>query len=200
MNITRIFLDMDDVCNRFTMYALRLAGCLVDIFDDSVFDPKWKFDIIKALNALHPTQTFTAKSFWDNLPEEAWSLAPISDEYHYLLDWATEIVGRSNMFFLTSPTLCPLSCSGKLKWIKYHAPPWMQRQYVITPRKICCANEYSLLIDDKDSNVVDFKAAGGHAVLVPRPWNSAHDISKGGDRIAYLKHRLQLIQRGSSWR
>lgn len=196
MKLKRIYLDMDDVCNRFTMYALKIMGCPINIMDDSVCAPEWKFDIIKAINALHPHRVFNTRTFWGNLPEEVWSEAPISDEYQYLLTWAAGCVGRENVFFLSTPTLCPLSCSGKIKWIKKFAPSWMQRQYVFTPRKACCANDTSLLIDDKDFNVISFMQASGHALLVPRPWNSAHDIAKGESRVAYLRHQLELIQKG----
>lgn len=196
MRLKRIYLDMDDVCNKFTMYALYVMECCISICDDKSFNPEWGWDIVKAANELQKIETFTTASFWDELPEQAWSETPISEEYKFLLTWAAGTVGRPNVFFLTTPTLCPLSCSGKLKWIKRYAPEWMQRQYVITPRKACCANENSLLIDDKESNVIDFIETGGHAVLVPRPWNSAHNISKGGSRVAYLQHRLELIQKG----
>lgn len=196
MKLERIYLDMDDVCNQFTMHALRIMGCSVNVYDDSIFAPEWKFDIIKAINALHPTTVWNINKFWGMLPEEAWSKAPKSYEYQYLLKWAAGCVGPNNVFFLSTPTLCPLSCSGKIKWIKRFAPDWMQRQYVFTPKKTCCANDTSLLIDDKDLNVISFMQADGHALLVPRPWNSAHGISEKGSRVTYLKHQLELIQKG----
>ena len=36
----RIFLDLDDVCNRFTMYALKRVGCPVDELSYLDFNPR----------------------------------------------------------------------------------------------------------------------------------------------------------------
>ena len=85
---TRIFLDLDDVLNRFSMPALAHVGCYVnsESFDD--FKPEWGFDIIKAANALHPCgpETFTRASFWSRFKREDWANLPVSAEFDWLLD------------------------------------------------------------------------------------------------------------------
>ena len=70
-----------------------------------------------------------------------------------------------------SPTKDPECLAGKLEWIHNHFPAWMHRQFAITPRKHLFARPDSLLIDDYGENVERFKAHGGHAITVPRPWN-----------------------------
>jgi len=78
---TRIFLDLDDVLNRFTMPALAHVGCYVNAesFDD--FNPAWGFDIIKAANELHPCALFTLASFWSIFTRKDWAHFPVSDEF-----------------------------------------------------------------------------------------------------------------------
>ena len=61
---TRILLDLDDVCNRFTMYALKQVGCPIDELAYRNFNPAWGWDIVSAANALNPTREFTAAEFW----------------------------------------------------------------------------------------------------------------------------------------
>ena len=63
---TRILLDLDDVCNRFTMHALKQVGCPIDELAYRDFNPEWGWDIVAAANALHPTREFTPAEFWDS--------------------------------------------------------------------------------------------------------------------------------------
>ena len=199
MKLARIFLDIDDVCNKFTMYALKTVGCNIDVNDESVFNPKWGFDLVRAANELYTPPgkkrlfNFTKESFWNNLPEDVWVNAPISNEFKMLLDFSQHAVGWQNVYFLSTPTLCPLSCSGKLKWIKKWAPGWMQRQYLFGPPKYLCATPDSLLIDDNTEKVIAFRKAGGQAILMPRPWNRNHFIATAGLQKEYLLTELGLI-------
>ena len=64
---TRILLDLDDVCNRLTMYVLKHVGCPVDDLDYCDFNPEWGWDIVSAANALHPIRQFTPAEFWDSI-------------------------------------------------------------------------------------------------------------------------------------
>lgn len=171
---TRIFLDLDDVCNKFTMHALKAAGCLVEAHELDKFRPEWGFNIIAAANALHPYWTFSLKSFWAAIGQEVWATAPESDEFKKLLSSCATLVGRENVCILTTPVKDPASLAGKLEWIHAHCPAWMHRQYLMGPQKHLLATSDSLLIDDSDANVDAFRAHGGQALLVPRPWNSRH--------------------------
>ena len=48
---------------------------------------------------------------------------------------------------------------------------------IFTGAKKFIAGPGRWLIDDKDANVEAFRAAGGQAITVPRPWNSEHGKS-----------------------
>ena len=171
---TRILLDLDDVCNRFTMYALKQVGCPIDEFDYRDFNPAWGWDIVCAANALHPTREFTPAEFWGSLDRDVWASVPESGEFETLLRRCEALVGPENVCILSSPTLDPDCLAGKLEWIQTHFPRRMHRQFLIGPRKHFCARPDALLIDDGDHNVEAFRAHGGQAILVPRPWNSLH--------------------------
>lgn len=174
---TRIFLDLDDVLNEFTMQALAHVGCLVDptSFDD--FKPGWGFDIIKAANALHPTRVFTPASFWKCFSRKDWRDLPKSTEFEFLLQQSEALVGKENICILTTPILDPDCAAGKVEWIYNHCPKWLHRQYLIGPPKHFCARPDALLIDDSDANIKAFRAHGGQAILVARPWNSCHGFN-----------------------
>ena len=185
---TRIFLDLDDVCNDFTIYALKSAGALPWTATFDSYDPKWGFDIIAAANALQSFCTFTSKTFWDLITREVWASLPESKEFRSLLSKCEELVGRENICILTTPIIDPDCAAGKLEWIYEHFPTWMHRQFFIGPQKWLLARPDALLIDDSDTNIKTFRGHGGQALLVPRPWNVLHKANT-------MKHIDWVLQR-----
>jgi len=195
MNIDHIFLDIDDVCNRFTLYALQVMGADISIYDESIWNPAWGRDIVRGVNEL-TKQCFSTDSFWNSLPEIAWSETPVSAEFDMLLRVCSGMVGREGVCLLSTPTRCPLSCSGKIKWIHKYAPKWIHRQYLLGPQKHLCAQPNALLVDDMTENVSQFRLFEGKAILVPRPWNIHHKIALAGLTEEYLRREFELIQKG----
>ena len=198
---TRIFLDLDDVCNDFTISALKFVGCLPSGATFDAYDPKWSFDIIKAANELRnqPRRPridcpadwkgdFTPDTFWSLMTREVWANLPESKEFHSLLSKCEELVGRENICILTNPIIDPECAVGKLEWIYKHFPTWMHRQFFIGPQKWLLARPDALLIDDSDANVKAFRGHGGQALLVPRPWNVLHEANT-------MKHIDWALQR-----
>lgn len=184
--IRRIFIDLDDVCNTFTMYTLYSVGCPVSSTDYGDYPAECGYDIVAAANQLLGRPQFTVPAFWDAIPRGIWATVPPSLLFPWLVHAAEEIVGRENVCIATSPTKDPECLAGKLEWIHRHMPQWMWRQYAITPRKYLLARPDSLLIDDHPGNIDQFEAHGGRGVLVPRPWNSAY----GNDPLQYVREQL----------
>lgn len=195
MRPTRIFLDLDDVCNRFTMYALRMVGCPVDSWSYRDFNPEWGWDIVKAANTLHPTRRFTVADFWNSIGREVWANVHVSEEFIHLLADGIAYVGIENVCILSCPTLDPDCLAGKVEWIHSHVPKPMQRQYLIGPRKHFCARPDALLIDDSDANVQAFRQHGGQAILMPRPWNVLYEIK---NPLTYVQHAMKQAFDGGS--
>lgn len=191
MTPTKIFLDLDDVLNRFTMYALAHVGCPVDPMSEKEFNPEWQFNIIAAADALHPYRKFTPKTFWSMFNRGTWAAVPESKEFDFLLNACEKLVGRENVCILTTPVLDPGCAAGKVEWIYDHCPKWLHRQFLIGPVKHLCASPDALLIDDGDHNIEAFRIGGGQALLVPRPWNSLHEFSN--ETEMYLRRSLEDI-------
>lgn len=217
MRITRVAIDLDDVCNEFTMHALKHVGCDIDFDDWSNFNPEWGFDIIHAANALphrldgmldygisgsivpeDRKERFTFSSFWSRFDCKFWADLPISKELQTILEIASDITREESVpFILTAPICGPLvpdeitiDCmTGKIRWMHKHLPDYMVDNFLIGKPKYFCATKETLLIDDSDENVNLFRKAGGQAVLLPRPWNSAHDANP----IDYLVNKIMKI-------
>ena len=105
------------------------------------------------------------ETFWINLHEYEW--------YPKLLG---SLLETGEVVFLTSGTYAPSSLAGKLTWLQcrfghdFHS-------YVFTAKKYLLANPWSILIDDYELNVTEFRQHGGKAVLFPQIWNNNCMIS-----------------------
>lgn len=168
--IRTVFLDMDGVCTEMTTYVLNRLGCPIGLYDFNSYPREAGFDIVEAANILGPKQ-WPPEEFWRTIKRDWWASYPPSQEFGWLLGHAEALVGAENVFILTSPARDPDSLAGKLEWIHKHCPKWMHRQFLMGSAKHLCARPDALLVDDADKNVEAFRAAGGHAILVPRPWN-----------------------------
>lgn len=119
----------------------------------------------------------TDSKLWSVSNAEFWAgLDPMPD-YKEILEKLELFFGRKNICILSNPT-CRTGyieecAEGKIRWIKEYIPQY-EYQFLLGPAKQFCANKYSVLIDDYDSNVNKFRDHGGKAFLVPRPWNSAY--------------------------
>lgn len=177
--IRRIFLDVDDTLNSFTMYVLGRMGCPVGQFSYDQFPNDCGYDILGAYNRLRPSGycEVTKPQFWNSITRDVWAGAPKSKEFDFIIEQSEHLVGYDNICILTSPTIDPDSLAGKLEWIHKNLPNYLHRQFLVGPCKHFCARPDSLLIDDSDEKVNKFREHGGHAILVPRPWNSLRDVN-----------------------
>ena len=80
----------------------------------------------------------------------------------------------NQIYLLTTPMPNLESASGKMIWVYENLPVHLKHTIITQAPKHLLARPDTLLIDDKDENVDDFREAGGKALLVPRPWNRAH--------------------------
>jgi 5'(3')-deoxyribonucleotidase len=184
--ITKIFLDLDDVLNRFTVPVLAYIGC--PIVDDDEFDPAWGYDIVLAANTLIPERFFTKSILWDTVDWDIWKTLPESEEMGFLLRTCRDSVGYLNTCILSGIIRCPDYLAGKLNWMQKHLPEELQRNFLLGFEKSFCACPESLLIDDNDANVQEFRDEGGQAILMPRPWNSLHNV----EPFEHLFHSLSV--------
>lgn len=160
--IKTIFLDMDGVLADF-------VGGVCRAFDR---------------NNPYPEET-RDYSFWHAWPGIDFKHvnAICNQAFWHKLDWMydgrdtlraiVETVGLEKVYLSTMPMPNLETPTGKMMWIHDNLPIYLDRTIISTRNvpKSFLAKPGALLIDDKDENIVEFIAAGGQGILVPRPWN-----------------------------
>jgi len=177
--INRVFLDLDDTLNIFTTYLLFRKDAWPSPCSCKNYPGEFGYDIVTVYNYLSGSNV-TPAQFWD-IPQYVWAWAPRSLEFGLLLKCSEQLVGRENVFIATKPTEDPRCAAGKMEWIKRECPPWLHRQFMIGPPKHLLAQPGHLLVDDSEENCLDFNAAGGSSLLIPRPWNCARHLDAKKD-------------------
>ena len=160
----KILLDMDGVLVDFVGGACR-AHRAENPYENAAAAGEY---------VMAPLFGMTREQFWAPMREEQfWTELEPTPECYEIVDVATEAVGAENVCLLTNPCGMPAAAAGKIEWIRRHLPTFAER-FLIGPAKQFCAGRHTLLIDDYDENIYHFTGAGGGVILVPRPWNSAH--------------------------
>ncbi len=131
----------------------------------------------------------TTEELWSKTDAGWWAGLPWMDDGRAILAICEEAVGAENVFLCSTPAEWPGSADGKIRWIKEQAPNYARR-FVLTPTKAACANPRTLLIDDYENNVIDFRMAGGAVLLCPRPWNALRDQKA----VVYLRQQIEEMQ------
>lgn len=175
MKIERIYCDMDGVLTDFVGGAAYLFGA-------DPRDLKWSpaEGTSKTVSSVHIPLGITddelwAKiaaagvSFWENLEKHEWA----DDLWKHLNKTAPTLIA-------SSPALvgAPESAYGKVKWLQKWRGKDFQDYILIRGNKHLLAGPTAVLIDDYGRNVKEFREAGGHAILFPRPWNENREFSE----------------------
>lgn len=172
-----LLVDMDGVLVDFVTAALRLHGRM-DV-EENWPAGTWDFPTVLGISDRefwHPIHEAGAE-FWASLTSYPWC-----DELLSL------IADSGNWSILTSPSHDPYCSAGKIRWLQERFGRGF-RNFLVGPPKWLCARPDQLLIDDNDSNVRNFRARGGQAILFPQPWNENHALTI--DRIGYVREQLE---------
>ncbi len=124
---------------------------------------------------------------WGGTNAEWWADLSWMHDGREIVRLCEEIVGPENVIICSKPANWPGSAEGKLMWIAEHLPTYARR-FILTPNKSWCACPRSLLIDDKEEFVDEFREASGAALLCPRAWNS---LGQCNDVPAYLLSQIE---------
>ena len=163
----RVYLDQDGVLADFIAGICRAHGR-----DDPYHYPESKgvWDIWELWGNM-PLDQFWQPceyDFWSGLPK-----TPEADAIQLLATYAA-IASSSHVRVITSPSENSGCVNGKLDWLDHYYPHLGHE--VIFERdkwKYAKVAQGSLLIDDNANNCDKWERAGGKAILVPRPWNTA---------------------------
>jgi len=153
----KVFCDIDGVLTDFpkafnARYGLNIAE---ELFGEADF-PRLLNRTIEEIDAGLDYE------FWSNLP---WT--DTGRQFLWSLEW---IYGAENICLLSFPSYSPEGPAGKIAWVKRELPDYSMR-LILAADKRFCASADAVLFDDRPRNVREFKAAGGHAILVPTPYN-----------------------------
>lgn len=176
--IPKIFLDLD--------------GVIVDFIGGAIeyYNLKCAYSEITSWDAIHNHTKMLNQEFWDGLDETFWYRLKKT----WFADTILALVEPFKPCILTAPRPNG-GATGKQMWIKENLPDYFDdERYLIGPGKRCVAGPETLLIDDYDRNVNEWRLAGGSAILVPQPWNS----NSGEEVIEHVYKRLTQII-GGDW-
>lgn len=163
-----IFLDMDGVIVDLQSPAHDLHGMDVN-------------------TAFHRGELqITDAELWGKTDAIWWATLPWMEDGRGIVALCEDAVGPENVVICSTPAAWPGSAEGKLRWIEQQMPNYMRR-FVLTPNKAWCANGRTLLIDDRERNILAFRQAGGATLLCPRPWNALKDHTA----VDYLRRAIQ---------
>jgi FMN phosphatase YigB (HAD superfamily) len=165
--ITKIYLDMDGVLTNF-------RGEINRIFEikepAGVFQENWYWWRDYGVTDSR-VEAVCGERFWEELN---WTNDGL-DIFHTLCSDYENV----DIYFLSVPMKNKISAQkGKTLWLsdRFSDSPHKLLHWdapiISTLPKSLFARPDTLLIDDTDKNVEDFREAGGKAILIARPWNS----------------------------
>lgn len=107
------------------------------------------------------------EAFWEPLGvRQFWeSLEP----YKYYKELYSLCSAYGDVYILTSPINTGGCYVGKINWLKKHLP---ETKKIFTRYKYLLANDNSILIDDFNKNLGEFKVAGGRTFKWEQTWNT----------------------------
>jgi hypothetical protein len=160
----RLILDMDGVLCHFYKHAIEAHGKNYNQMMES-----WP----RGVYVMDGVMGLSESDFYAPLSNvEFWATMPWTHDGKQILMLAEE--SSDEIYLWTRPSFN--SDSGKRAWVHNHIPRYDDK-LIIGGSKEVAASSNTLLIDDMDLNIQKFRAAGGNGILVPRIWNSRHELA-----------------------
>lgn len=139
--------------------------------------------------------------WWNDIPNGKQQVdAACTTDFWFNLEWMHDgleifkIVFEkftNDIYLLTTPMPNLESATGKAMWVDKYIPVFNKRLIITRAPKHLLAKPGTLLIDDSDKNIEEFRAAGGQGILVSRPWNKLH---KQADKsLEVVKKELEKL-------
>lgn len=165
LEITRVYLDMDGVLVDLTPIVCEKLSVP---YRPEIF--KGDYSLEKVLNLpCEPGEIW--KHYEYTFDENFWANLPFTNDAFCIREAVEKIVDVKNIYLLSKPTGIKGCLEGKQCWINRYLPSFSKKT-IFTYNKSFIATTNSLLIDDSDKQINSWRAAGGQAILYPRPWNS----------------------------
>lgn len=181
-----VLFDMDGVLVDFVGGALRAHGKTL-----APSEVVWDF----------PSQVGFSGSadpaFWEPLSNhDFWAeLEPLADGM-VAFELVAKAMPKHRIGFLSSG-IVKGSSDGKRSWVAKHLPGW-EKHLILGTHKALLAAPCKVLVDDHEPNVTAFAAAGGRAVMVPRPWNERKPLTCERGKFDPVSLATEIIQRAAA--
>ena len=157
------FIDLDGVLTDFVKQMCRVHG---------EEDPYKEYSYLGQYDLAKIWQ-MSDTEFWHPANKvEFWEEMPLTREAEDIVSTVIQKFGLENTAILTAPSKNPNSVVGKLNWVEENFPE-LRESTIVAQCKDFLARE-NVLVDDRDSNIEDFRNAGGRGILLPRAWNSQY--------------------------
>lgn len=187
-----IFLDLDGTLFDFQLPLLEFWGAKIN--HECEYPDGFYWDIYGAINFIRQTRYGVApirytSQFWDLLPEQWWrDLKP----HPGALDFVYWLESKPVKIGIATACVTPVSAAAKYDLIRKWLPEYEQ-QLFIGNSKYLLAGPDRILVDDSDKNCEEFVAAGGNAILVPRPWNKGYDRNASQSVYEFVKDNIDKL-------
>ena len=179
-----ILLDMDEVLCDFVGGALTIHGWTWEQFEQKTQPGRWGLPELLGLSKADFWMPINrmGSQFWTDLVPMPWLYDLIALIEPICLEWK----------IVTTPSRHPSSAAGKLQWMERYLRTHNQK-YDLTNDKSGLANENTILIDDRETTVREFIAAGGHGIVFPARHNSL--LQHRYNPLPYVKRQLEAFNR-----
>lgn len=181
-----IYVDLDGVIFNFHKSAF------------SCFNKEYKEEEYpKGVERIEKVLGINTKEFWRVIDHHGVAFWAFLETY----DWWLDLIGgveekckalNTDWRFLSSPSRNPSCAMGKLESVQRLFGVDF-RKYVLAPssdKQLLCRSERDFLIDDKESNIDEWNAAGGVGILFPQPWNRHFNFTN--DRINFVLDKIKV--------
>lgn len=170
MENSRILLDMDEVLVDFVGGALRAHGISREEYLRRATPGEWGMATQLGL---------TKEEFWGPIlrqREEFWERLGWCPWARKLLDIVKNLT--SNWYIVTTPGYYPTAYSGKMRFLGSRSGDFFEgsaydRVVMIHHKALLARNRQTILVDDREETVQNFRAAGGTGLLFPAFHNSS---------------------------
>lgn len=125
----------------------------------------------------------SAKELWEKTEKFSPDFWKEMDTYAHTEEFLNTIASDGEYWgILSTPLYLDSGTShkcieGKMKALEILLGKEKAREHTLLGKsKYLCANRNTILIDDKNENVEQFRSWGGNAILYPRPWNTRSEV------------------------
>ena len=168
----KVFIDMDGVLCDYNTAIHELFGI------EDVYKNPANLGIFSLASILEKQCGVSKAQFYKSRGPEFYARLRWTKEGPEILRLLEDKFGKKNCRILSAPGFNPCDYAGKARWVIDNMPDYMyQKRFLLSSDKSLLADENSLLVDDKDSNIYGFKVGLGRGILVARPWNAKYGFA-----------------------